>query len=110
MVKTEKYCLALVTAPNLTVARKLTKLVLDQRLVACVNISRNGCESHYWWKGKVCRDTEVLLLLKTSKKKLKALEKCVLTEHPYDTPEFIVFTICSWSRLYLDWLGESLGD
>jgi periplasmic divalent cation tolerance protein len=106
MTRSDKYRVVLVTAPKITVARKLAKLVLEKRLAACVNIV-SGVESHYWWEGKVCRDTEVLLVMKTAKARLKALEEQVLVAHPYDTPEFVVLPIESGSKQYLDWIDAS---
>ena len=106
MTRSDKYRVVLVTAPKITVARKLAKLVLEERLAACVNIVP-GVESHYWWEGKVCRDAEVLLVMKTAKAKLKALEERVLAAHPYDTPEFVVLPIESGSKRYLDWISSS---
>ena len=104
MTRSDKYRVVLVTAPKITVARKLAKLVLKERLAACVNIV-SGVESHYWWEGKVCRDAEVLLVMKTAKGRLRALEERVLAVHPYDTPEFVVLPIEAGSKRYLDWIG-----
>ena len=108
MTRSDKYRVVLVTAPKITVARKLARLVLEERLAACVNIVR-GVESHYWWEGKVCRDAEVLLVMKTAKARLKALEEQVLAAHPYDTPEFVTWPIARGSKKYLDWLTENTG-
>jgi len=109
MIKTAQYCVVLVTAPKLTMARKLAMGILKNRFAACVNLVP-GVESHYWWEGKICRDTEILMVMKTSRAKLKALENFVLAEHPYDTPEFLVLPIDSGSRRYLKWVGESMHD
>ena len=97
----------LVTAPDLRVARKLAALILKHRLAACVNIVP-GIESHYWWKGKIERGTEVLLLVKTRTSKLGALERVVLAEHPYDTPELVVLPLTAGAAGYLDWLSASV--
>ena len=107
MIKTAQYFVVLVTAPKLTVARKLARGILRNRLAACANLVPS-VESHYWWKGKICRDAEILMVIKTSKAKLKELEKFVLAEHPYDTPEFVALPIGSGSWCYLAWLGESV--
>ena len=101
------YRIALVTAPDLAVARQLARGVLENRLAACVNLVP-GVESHYWWEGKLCREGEVLMVLKTTGEKLAELEAFVLAEHPYDTPEFVVLGIESGSRRYLEWIGASL--
>ena len=39
---------------------------------------------------------------------LPALEKFILANHPYDTPEFVVLPITGGSPRYLDWISASL--
>ncbi len=95
------------TAPDFRSARQIAKAALEDRLVACANLVR-GIESHYWWQGKVQSSAEVLILFKTTKAKLKALEKLILEKHPYDTPEFIVLPITSGNKRYLGWLSASV--
>ena len=99
--------LILVTAPNLKTARHLAQAALRARLVACVNLLPS-LESHYRWRGKIETAREVLLLIKTSKSRLAALEKLILQNHPYDTPEFIVLSLESGNKRYLDWLTDSV--
>jgi len=99
--------IVLVTAPNLRTARLLAKAALRLRLVACANLVP-GLESHYWWQGKLERSGEVLIIFKTASRCLAALEKLVLAEHPYDTPEFVVLPLTAGSKRYLDWLEASV--
>jgi periplasmic divalent cation tolerance protein len=99
----------LVTAPNLDTARALSKAALNARLVACANLVPK-IESHYWWQGKLESSGEVLILYKTTKAKLNALEKLIMAEHPYDTPEFLVLPISAGNHRYLDWLHKSLAE
>ena len=101
-----KFAVVLVTAPDLKTARKLARAALQARLAACANLVPK-IESHYWWRGKLESGAEVLLVLKTRKSKLAALEKLVLSNHPYDTPEFLVLPLSAGSRKYLDWLAAS---
>jgi periplasmic divalent cation tolerance protein len=98
-----KYSIVLVTAPNLKSARSLARAALQARLIACANLIPK-IESHYWWRGKIESGAEVLLILKTQKSKLAALEKLILARHPYDTPEFIVLPLSAGNKKYLDWL------
>src|SRR5450432_2436105 len=72
-----KFTVVLVTAPDLKTARALAKAALQARLIACANLIPK-IESHYWWQGKIESGTEVLLILKTTKSKLAALEKLIL--------------------------------
>jgi len=96
----------LVTAPDLKTARALAKAALRARLAACANLVP-GLESHYWWKGRLERSPEVLLILKTTASRAPALESLILARHPYDTPEFITLSPRHGSRRYLDWLSAS---
>jgi periplasmic divalent cation tolerance protein len=102
-----KFAIVLVTAPDLKTARVLAKAALSARLVACANLVPK-IESHYRWRGKIESSAEVLLILKTRKSKLAALEKLVLARHPYDTPEFLVLPLSAGSRGYLEWLAANL--
>jgi periplasmic divalent cation tolerance protein len=102
------FAVVLVTAPDLKVARRLAQGALRERLVACANIIPK-LESHYWWQGKLETSAEVLIVFKTTKKKLAAFEKFVLTNHPYDTPEFVVVLLAAGAKRYLDWITASVG-
>jgi periplasmic divalent cation tolerance protein len=107
-VKSEKhFVIALVTAPDLKVARRLAKIVLEKRLAACVNLLP-GIESHYRWKNKLETSAEVLMILKTTRACLKKLETCILENHPYDTAEFIVLKIGAGAKRYLKWIEDSV--
>lgn len=109
MQSAQSFCVVFVTAPDRKTARALAKEILNNRLAACVNIVPQ-LESHYWWQGKIERSLELLLLIKTTRKQLAALEKCVLKKHPYDTPEFIALPIEAGSPRYLRWIRESVSS
>jgi periplasmic divalent cation tolerance protein len=102
-----KHYIVFVTAPDLKTARVLAKAALEERLIACANLVPK-VESHYRWRGKIESSAEVLLILKTTKLKLAALEKLILARHPYDTPEFLVLPLSGGSRKYLDWLAQNV--
>ena len=100
-----KFAIVLVTAPNLKTARILAKAALKAHLIACANLVPK-IESHYWWQVKIESSAEVLLVLKTQKSRLAALEKLILAKHPYDTPEFLVLPLSAGNKKYLDWLAQ----
>ena len=100
-----KFSLVLVTAPDLKTARALARAALTARLIACANLVPK-LESHYWWRGKIESGAEVLLILKTRRSRLAALEKLILARHPYDTPEFLALSLNAGSQKYLAWLAE----
>ena len=95
------------TALTLRVGRTVARAALKSRLVACANLIPK-IESHYWWQGKLESSAEVLIVFKTMKAKLKALEKLVVEKHLYDTSEFIVLPITASNKRYLNWLGDSV--
>ena len=101
-----RFAIVLVTAPDLKTARALAKAALSARLIACANLVPK-IESHYRWQGKIESSAEVLLILKTQKSKLAALEKLVLAKHPYVTPEFLVLPVSAGNKKYLDWLAAA---
>jgi len=107
MTPREKIVLVLVTAPSMKAGRTIAHAALQTKLVACVNIIPQ-IESHYWWQGKIESAREVLLLLKTTNAKLAALERLILSKHPYQTPEFIALQISTINKNYAHWLVESV--
>lgn len=107
MKTASKFKIILVTAPDLKVARKLADSALKEKLVACANLVP-GIESHYWWQGKIESSPEVLMLMKTTAKNLSALEKLIVSNHPYDTPAILAVPINAGNEKYLKWLKASM--
>ena len=100
--------IVLVTCATRREARRIAQNVVQKRLAACVNVLQSPVESIYRWKGKVESAREVLLIIKTTAKRLAALEREVKRLHTYETPEFIVLPIVAGSREYLGWVAESV--
>jgi len=101
-----QFKIVLVTAPDLKMARRLARAALAARLIACANLVPK-VESHYRWQGKLERSAEVLMVMKTTAARLAALEKVVVAQHPYDTPEFVVLSLAGGAKKYLAWLNAS---
>jgi periplasmic divalent cation tolerance protein len=98
----------LVTCANTREAKRIARAAVEARLAACVSVLAAPVHSVYRWKGKVEQASEVLLLMKTSRRKLHALRAAVERLHSYDVPEFIAFPIAAGSPAYLRWLDECL--
>ena len=108
MVRAKGSRLVLVTCGSISEARKIASHVVQKRLAACVNIVLGPVQSIYRWKSKVQSAREVLMVIKTTDKRLAVLEKEVKHWHGYEVPEFVVIPIAAGSREYLAWLEESV--
>jgi len=109
MKTASKFSIVFVTAPDLKTARALAKDALEEKLIACANLIPK-VESHYRWQGKIESGAEALMILKTQKSKLGALEKLILARHPYDTPELLVLPLSAGNKKYLAWLSDSISQ
>ena len=101
------YVLAVTTCPDKRVAKKISRLILESKLAACVNILP-GVTSMYWWKGKKKEDSEVMLFIKTKESLVKKLGKLIRENHPYELEEFLTLPI-GGSKDYLEWVGKETG-
>ena len=88
-------------------AERIARALVERRLAACVNVVP-GVVSVYRWKGEVCRDEELLLVIKTRAERLPALREALVALHPYEVPELVALPIESGHPPYLDWLDESV--
>src|SRR5215213_6741813 len=94
------------TAANGEEATRLADMLVGAHLAACVQILPE-MESVYRWEGKIERQSEVLLLAKTTRGKFDELEREVRALHSYDTPEIVAVPIVTGSVPYLDWLVKA---
>ncbi len=102
-----EYIVILITAPNIEVAKKLGKALVEEKIAACVNIIP-GLTSYYWWNEKVQEDNEVLIIAKTLHEKVRPLIEKVNDLHPYQVPEIIALEIVEGSKDYLNWITRTL--
>ena len=87
-------------------ADRIARTVLDERLVACVNVV-SGVKSHYWWKDAIQTDSESLLVIKAPTETFKRLEQRLQEIHPYDVPEVLSLDVVDGSRSYISWVREA---
>ena len=99
--------IVLCTCPDSETADRLAAAVVERRLAACVNIVP-GLTSVFRWQGRVERDGEVLLLIKTTAAGYPALERTLCELHPYELPEVIAVDIETGLAGFLRWMDESV--
>lgn len=102
-----KSCVVLITAANKEEAEKISAVLLNKRLAACVNIIE-GVNSLFWWQGKIDKAVETLLVVKTSQRVFQELVAVVKAAHSYKVPEIIALPIVDGFDEYLQWINQSV--
>ena len=90
-------------------AERIARALVERRLAACVNVVP-GLVSVYRWKGKLEKDDERLLVIKTRRDRFAALREALASLHPYELPEILALPVESGSPAYLEWLDESVAE
>jgi len=88
-------------------AARLADMLVGARLAACVQILPE-MESVYRWEGKIQRQSETMIIAKSTLDKFEELERQVCAIHTYETPEIVAVPIAAMSGPYLNWLNQSL--
>ena len=96
--------LILTNLPDVASAENLARILVENRLAACVNVLA-PCQSIYRWQGAVEKTAEVPLLIKTSAARYAQIEALICARHPYDVPELIAIPITYGLPAYLGWLA-----
>lgn len=99
----------LVTGGSQEEAENIATALVELRLAACVNILPIHC-SVYIWEGKVNKDKEWQLIIKTKLSQFSALEAKIQELHSYDVPEIIATPIVDGSQAYLQWMLNQMAQ
>ena len=91
------------TIDDLKAARRISNTLVEEQLVACVNIVP-GIESFYRWKGKIEIEQENLILAKTTDENVEKTVQRLRAIHPYEVPDIIVLPIAGGLKDYLDYI------
>jgi len=102
----DKYIMITTTFDNKEEANKIIEILLEKRLVSCCQLS--NITSSYHWKGKIEHTEELLLQMKSKKELFKEIEKVILDNHSYETPQLIAYDIVDGYKGYLDWIGNKI--
>ncbi|MDD5448170.1 MAG: divalent-cation tolerance protein CutA [Actinomycetota bacterium] len=95
------------TTNNRDEANKIARLLVEQKLAACVQIV-GPIKSIYRWEGKVEEAEEWLLIVKSKEALFERVKKLIKENHSYDVPEILLVPITGGSQDYLEWLESNL--
>ena len=98
----------LTTLGESTDAAAFARVLVADRLAACVNVLPT-MTSLYRWKGSIEEDREQQLVIKTTQERVPAIEARFQELHPYELPEFVVLSVEA-SAAYLGWLRDAVGQ
>ncbi len=101
-----KYAVTLVTCRDARQGEAIARALVGEKLAACVNVLPL-VRSIYRWKGKICRDAEALLVIKSRASLSPRVAARVKALHSYSVPEIIHLPIDAGHPAYLKWLGEA---
>lgn len=102
-----KFVLITTTTGDHSLADQIAADLVDQRLVACAQIT-GPIKSVYRWEGQVEFTEEFVLSAKTLESHAEAVAQAISELHPYDVPEMIVTPIVGGSDKYLQWVDDEV--
>jgi periplasmic divalent cation tolerance protein len=100
-----EHCLVYITAQNLEQAESISRTLLEEKLIACVNIFP-GITSLYWWKGEIQKDSEVALIAKSKQELAESIVNRVKSMHSYECPCIVFLPIIKGNPDFLSWITQ----
>ena len=96
-----------VTTPSREAAEQIAETTVCERLAACANIF-DGVLSLFHWDGKLCRENETVLMLKTTQEQCDALMARIKELHSYECPCIVSLPIENGNPDFLKWISDSV--
>lgn len=95
------------TCRDIEEARKLSKLIVEKKVAACVNMW--PIESCYTWEGAMKCENEYALIIKTNESKIQDIEDMIHENHSYSTPIVAAIDVKRINRVYKEWMSGIVG-
>lgn len=100
-----EYVWVYMTAPDKQEAKKLGRILLEERLVACLNII-DPISSMYWWEGRIKESSEAVIIAKTCREHFDCLSDRVKAFHGYECPCIVALPIQAGAPEFLQWVSR----
>ena len=108
MTDLEKISLIMTSVGTEQQAVEISEELISRRLATCINIV--PClRSIYRWKGKVCEDTEYLLLIKTPERLFDDVSEAIREFHSYELPEILALPVSAAETNFHQWVLQMVG-
>lgn len=102
----ERRCMLIITTAPPGDADRIAQALVEEHLAACVNVI--PVRSHFIWDGKISRENEEMLFVKTTSDAAERASRRILELHSYQLPEIIALEIADGHEPYLRWIRESV--
>jgi len=93
------------TTGTIDEGKKIARILVEEKLVACVNIIPH-VNSIYRWQGNIEEDDESILIAKTTDKNIEKVIQKIKKTHSYEVPDIVAFPITSGFKKYLKWVED----
>jgi len=97
-----KYIIIQTTYPNIDEANKISNILLESKLSPCIQMQK--ISSNYCWQGKIEKNDEILVQIKSKRRNFKKIANLIQNHHSYETPEIISIPLAQISLGYEKWL------
>jgi len=84
---------------------KIVNYLVEKRIIACANVI-SGIASTYWWKKKIEKEKEDIILMETKKDLVSTLIKEIKKIHSYQVPKIITLDVKEGLEAYISWVKE----
>lgn len=98
------YCIITTTTDTKKNADLITRVLLEKKLVACVQSTT--IQSAYHWQEKIIHAEEIHLQMKTKRSLFETIQTEIGHLHTYDLPEIIMVPFSGANPEYLQWIDE----
>ena len=98
-------CVILTAAGSEEEASRLAEMLVSRNLAACVQVT--GISSVYRWEGRLHKEPEHLLLIKTTAHRYAEIEAAIVANHSYEVPEIVQLGVEQGLPAYLEWISEN---
>jgi|SRR3954464_1541151 periplasmic divalent cation tolerance protein len=95
------------TVPDQDAGEQLAEKLVTENLAGCVQVLPR-MTSVYVWEGRVMKEGEHLLLIKSLPGKWDGLREFITANHSYDVPEIVAVESSNVAEPYRAWLENAL--